>query len=58
MAESKAGDEEKLWRAEMHLEAALRLLDETDVPADVGAHVDLALCRLKEALRGLPPSET
>lgn len=55
MDESKAGDEEKLWRAEMHLEAALHLLDETNGPAEVGAFVDLALCRLKDILRNSPP---
>lgn len=38
----------------MHLEAALHLLDETDVPAEVGAHVDLALSRLKDVLRNMP----
>lgn len=54
MNESKAGEEEKLWRAGMHLEAALHLLDETDVPAEVGAHVDLALSRLKDVLRNMP----
>lgn len=36
------------------MDHALRLLDEVDVPADVGAHLDLAINRLKE---WLPPSE-
>lgn len=37
-----------------NMDQALRLLDEVDVPADVGAHLDLAINRLKE---WLPPSE-
>lgn len=37
-----------------HLEAALGLLDGADAPAHIGAHVDLAICRLREAF-GLEP---
>jgi hypothetical protein len=55
MDESHSDEDEKLWRAKMHLEAALHLLDETNVPAAVGAYVDLALCRLKDILRNSPP---
>ena len=33
-----------------HIEAALRLLDETDAPSDVGAHLDLAMHRLRSWL--------
>jgi hypothetical protein len=32
-----------------HLEAALGLLDGSDAPAHIGAHVDLAICQLCEA---------
>ena len=35
----------------MHfLTLALGLLDESDVPADIGAHVDVAISRLSEVL--------
>jgi hypothetical protein len=35
----------------MHfLTLALRLLDESDAPADIGAHVDVAISRLSEVL--------
>lgn len=31
------------------LEEALRLLDELDASAEIAAHLDLAICRLKES---------
>src|SRR3712207_6241191 len=34
-----------------YLEAALTLLDAHDAPAHIGAHVDLAICQLKEHLQ-------
>jgi len=37
-------------RAMHFLTLALQLLDESDVPADVGAHVDTAIVRLAEIL--------
>jgi hypothetical protein len=37
------------------MEKALQLLDEADCSADVGAHLDLALCRLKDLL---PPTSS
>lgn len=43
-------DEDKLRKAAMHMESALQLLDDTDVSADIGAHIDLALCRLRDVL--------
>lgn len=43
-------DEDKLRKAAMQMECALQLLDETDASADIGAHLDLALCRLRDAL--------
>jgi len=36
------------WReALMHMQSALILLDESQGPEDVAAHLDLALCRLE-----------
>ena len=35
------------------LQEALSILDQADVPADIGAHVDLAISRLRKRL-GLP----
>lgn len=32
------------------LEEALQILDDADAPADIGAHADLAICRLRDAL--------
>jgi hypothetical protein len=37
-------------RAMHFLKLALQLLDESDAPADIGAHVDAAITRLSEAL--------
>lgn len=37
-------------RARHLLTLALQLLDESDAPADVGAHVDVAIARLSEVL--------
>ena len=34
----------------VHLESALELLDKAGAPAQVGAHVDLAACRLRDLL--------
>lgn len=36
------------------LEEALSILDQVEAPAEISAHVDLAICRLRERL-GLPP---
>jgi hypothetical protein len=32
------------------LEEALVILDQLEMPADIGAHLDLAICRLRERL--------
>lgn len=32
------------------LTLALQILDENDVPADIGAHVDVAIARLSEVI--------
>jgi hypothetical protein len=34
-----------------HLERALQLLDDANAPADIGAHLDLAVHRLREAVK-------
>ena len=40
--------EQQLQKALEEMESALRLLDGVDAPPDIGAHLDLAICRLKE----------
>lgn len=40
----------KLADAMSLMQQALQLLDETDAPADIGAHLDLAIVRLGEAM--------
>ena len=41
----------RLQIAMTHLTKALSLLDEAQAPGDIGAHVDLALHRVRQALR-------
>jgi hypothetical protein len=41
-------------RIQQNMETALEMLDEGGYPADIGAHLDMAICRLREHL-GLPP---
>lgn len=43
-------DQEKLEKALACMQAALALLDDADAPADIGAHLDLAICRLVDRL--------
>lgn len=38
------------------MERALELLDNCDGAIDVGAHLDLAICRLRDAIRAAGPS--
>jgi len=45
-----SAQQQKLQDALNHMEVALQLLDEADCSPDVGAHLDLALCRLKDVL--------
>jgi hypothetical protein len=33
-----------------HMQSAMRILDETRAPDDIGPHLDMAMCRLEEAL--------
>ena len=35
-------------RVQHMMEAALELLDAGDYPADIGAHLDLAICRFRD----------
>ena len=44
-----SGDE-RLLKAWLHMQAALKLLDQVDAPADIGAHLDLAICRVEAAI--------
>ena len=46
---------EALVRARDLMRAALGLLDERGAPADIGAHLDLAICRLEAAMEEHPP---
>jgi hypothetical protein len=41
-----------LMNARQFMEAALQLLDDSNAPAQIGAHLDLALCQLREHLNG------
>jgi hypothetical protein len=51
--------EQQLRNALSLMRNALQLLDESECPADVGAHLDLAICRLSDLLpqcgRGVAP---
>jgi hypothetical protein len=49
-SESFASRQHKLLSALSSMEEALRLLDEADCSADIGAHLDLAICRLRDML--------
>ena len=40
--------EEKLREALARMESALQLLDDANAPGEIGALVDLAICRLKD----------
>lgn len=41
---------EGLEKALSYMEVALEALDEAGAPADISAHLDLAICRLREAI--------
>ncbi len=43
-------DDKRLHQAMAHMESALGLLDQTDVPGEIGAYLDLCICRLGEAM--------
>ena len=45
------------WTAALeHLQFAIRLLDESSAPAQIAAHVDLAVHQLQEAINARPPN--
>lgn len=44
--------EEKLRQALAHLELGLDLLDDADAPPHIGAHLNLTICTLRDALPG------
>jgi hypothetical protein len=43
---------EALGEALAHMASALALLDAAAAPAQIGAHLDLAICELREVIRG------
>jgi len=44
------GREQAFGDALAHLRDALEILDSFDAPAQIGAHIDLALCQLHELI--------
>jgi cytosine/adenosine deaminase-related metal-dependent hydrolase len=42
--------DEALKLAHQHMQQALNLIDESKCDLEVGAHLDLAICRLREVL--------
>ena len=59
--------QEQLAKALAHMESALQLLDDADASADIGAHLDLAIWRLRESMStdtdkagdaGIPPIQS
>jgi len=54
----------KSWRESiLSMKHVLGVLDETGAPADIGAHIDLGICKLEQALseklvRVASPGET
>jgi hypothetical protein len=50
--ENASVNSDKWSLALQHLDEALRLLDEGDAPAEVGADLDMAIHRLRSAIDG------
>lgn len=50
MISAPSPDEESLPQALHHMKFALEILDRCEAPADIGAHLDLAICRAQECL--------
>jgi hypothetical protein len=44
-----------LGEALRHMEQSLQLLDSAGAPAHIGAHLDLAICKLRETLQDRSP---
>lgn len=51
---SYSSEQERLEKALMCMQSALQLLDNSDATADIGAHLDMAICRLKDLLARSP----
>lgn len=49
---------EMLGEALRFMELALELLDRGRAPAHIGAHLDLAICELRDAEPDRPPAES
>jgi hypothetical protein len=57
MSTSKEGSLEREGAAALALiEQALELVDSFEAPEEIGAHLDIAISRLRDALRHLPAS--
>lgn len=57
MPDQPSGDGQKgLCLALTHLQSALDALDEADAPPQIGAHVDLAMHQLREAIANQGPT--
>lgn len=55
MARDQASDREQaLSDAAEHLRAAIAILDTSEAPAHIAAHLDLALCQLGEIIDSAP----
>ena len=50
----RAAAREGLFSALRQLEQALSVLDTCGAPADIGAHLDLGICLLREHLKSIP----
>lgn len=50
MAREEASDRKALTDAMDHLRTAIAILDSADAPAQIAAHLDLALCQLAEII--------
>jgi hypothetical protein len=43
------------WNAALqHLQRAIRILDQSEAPAHIGANIDLIICRLRDAIEQGP----
>ena len=47
--------EEQLQKALEYMQAALEVLDDADAPADIGAHLEHAITRMRDIPRGSLP---
>jgi hypothetical protein len=56
MGHATSHSDEMLAEALLYMQHALQLLDDAGAPGDIGAHLDLAICRLTE-LPAAPPRD-